>query len=85
MTNPGAYIWHPEYGAGLGRFVGQPADPAAIEALIRSQMSIETAVAAQPEPVIVVQSDPGGSLSVQIRYADAETANSQAMTINLPG
>ncbi len=84
MTNPGAYIWHPEYGAGLGQFVGQPADPTAIEALIRSQMALEAAVAVQPEPVIVVQSDPGGSFSVQISYVDAETANSQALTIQLP-
>ena len=71
LTNPGDYIWHPEYGAGLARFVGQPIDVAGIQALIRAQMRLEPAVAEVPEPVIQVQSDPGGSLSVQIRYADA--------------
>ncbi len=84
LTNPGDYIWHPSYGAGLARFVGQPADPAGIQALIRSQMLLEAAVAAVPEPVILVQSDPGGSLSVQIRYADAETAEARALNIELP-
>ena len=84
LTNPGDYIWHPEYGAGLGQYVGQPADPSAIQALILSQMLLETAVAPVPEPVISVQLDAGGSLYVQIRYADAQTAQAQALTINLP-
>ncbi len=84
LTNPGDYIWHPAYGAGLARFVGQPADPAGIQALIRSQMLLEAAVAVVPEPVILVQSDPGGSLSVQIRYADAETAEARALNMELP-
>lgn len=84
LTNPGDYIWQPEYGAGLGQFVGQPADTAAIQTLIRTQMRLEPAVAASPEPVISLQLDPGGSLSVQIRYADAETAETQSLSINLP-
>ena len=41
--------------------------------------------AQDPEPVILVQSDRGGSLSVDIRYADADTAEARALTINLPG
>jgi len=85
LTNPGDYVWHPEYGAGLAQYVGQPADPAAIKALILSQMSMEAAVATTPEPVIAVQSDPDGSLSVEIRYADADTATPQSLTINVPG
>src|SRR4051812_13986048 len=85
LTNPGDYIWHPEYGAGLGRFVGQPTDAAGIQALIREQMRLEPAVADDPEPVILVQSDPGGLLSVEIRYADAQTTDAKALTINLPG
>ena len=84
LTNPGAYLWHPEYGAGLAQFVGQPADPAAIQAVIRTQMLLEPAVAATPEPVILVQLDPGGTLYVQIRYADAATSEAMALTINLP-
>ena len=83
LTNPGDYIWQPGYGAGLARFVGQPADAAAIRAVIRMQMLREPAVAAAPEPVIEVQSDPGGTLSVQIRYADAETAETRTLSVQV--
>lgn len=84
LTNPGDYIWNPDYGAGLAQFIGRPIDPAAIQALILSQMQLETAVAAVPEPVVAVQSDPSGQLFTQIRYADATTAQSTALAINLP-
>ena len=84
LTNPGAYIWHPDYGAGLGRYVGQPIDAAGIEALIRSQMELEPAVAREPEPVVIVRADAAGSLFVQVRYADADTAESRALNIELP-
>ncbi len=84
LTNPGDYVWHPEYGAGLGRFVGRPSDPRGIAALVRAQMLREPAVARAPEPVILVQSDAGGTLAVQVRYADAETAETRTLNIQLP-
>lgn len=85
MTNPGDYIWNPGYGAGLAQYIGLPVDPAGIQALILSQMQLETAVAAVPEPVIVLQSDPAGSLYAQISYADAATAQSISVSVSLPG
>ena len=85
MTNPEDYIWHPGYGAGLGRFVGRPVQPAEVEALVRLQMLAEPAIADSPEPVISVHSDPAGRLYLQIRYADAVTATSASLTINVPG
>lgn len=85
MTNPGDYIWHPEYGAGLGRFVGRPVQPAEIEALVRLQTVAESAIAQTPEPVISIQPDPAGRLYLQIRYADAVTSTSASLTINVPG
>ena len=84
LTNPGAYIWQPGYGAGLARFVGQPIDTAGIEALIRSQMLLEPAVAVDPAPVVLVRPDPGGTLYVQVRYADAETAQATTLNIQVP-
>lgn len=83
LTNPGAYVWHPTYGAGLSRFVGQPIDVAGVQALIRSQMLLEPAVAREPEPVVTVQSDVGGTLFVQVRYADADTAVAQTVGFEL--
>ena len=53
MTNPGDYIWNPDYGAGLAQFVGRPVGMASVEAVIRTQMALEAAVAAIPEPVTV--------------------------------
>ena len=34
LTNHGGYIWQLGYGAGLAQFVGQPAAPAAIQAIV---------------------------------------------------
>ena len=62
--------------------LGEPADPRAIAALIRAQMGREPAVAPAPEPVVTVRGDPGGTLAVQVRYADAETAETR--TLDLP-
>lgn len=78
LTNPGDYIAHPTYGAGLPAWVGQPLDVAKITALIRSQILLEDAVAHDPAPVISVRqlaTDLTG-LAVRISYNDA--------TVNLP-
>jgi phage baseplate assembly protein W len=84
MTNPGDYIWNPGYGAGLAQYIGLPVDPAGIQALILSQMQLESAVAAVPEPVIVLQSDAASGLYAQISYADATTAQSTSVSVSLP-
>lgn len=84
LTNPGDDLWQPGYGAGLARFVGQPADPPAICALVRQQMLREAAVAPDPDPVIDVQSDPGGILFIQVRYADAATAEARTLSLQIP-
>lgn len=72
MTNPGSYIWEPTYGAGLPAYVGTALDVKAISALIRLQMSLESAVAPTPTPVIDVTHFAGG-LSVSIKYVDADS------------
>ncbi len=79
LTNPGDYIWQPEYGAGLGRFVGSPAAPERIRAVVRSQIFREPAVARSPEPVVEVRSDGQGRVFVAIRYADAGSGETQSL------
>ena len=79
LTNPGDYIWQPEYGAGLGRFVGSPAAPERIRAVVRSQIFREPAVARSPEPVVEVRSDGQGGVFVAIRYADAGSGETQSL------
>lgn len=83
MTNPGDYVWHSDYGAGLGAFVGYPADGTSIQSLVTAQMQLESAVAQVPEPVVSVQVNVTGELYLQIRYADAETAETTTLSINV--
>jgi hypothetical protein len=70
ITNPGDYLFHPEYGAGLGRYVGALTNIPEIIALIRGQILLEDCVAKKPAPVISVSTD-NETFSVTISYTDA--------------
>jgi hypothetical protein len=86
LTNPGDYIWHMDYGAGLAGFVGAPANETQIMATIRSQIFQEAAVSQTPNPVIDVQISPAGALStvyVNIRYTDSGTGETQMLTFSV--
>ena len=83
LTNPGAYLWHLRYGAGLAAFIGTPTNAAAIAAAARRQLFLDGAVSSDPTPVIDVSSDNTGSLFLQIRYADADTAQPQTLLANV--
>jgi hypothetical protein len=72
LTPPGSYIFHPEYGAGISAYVGQPEIADAIGSLILANMLIEGAVAQDPLPKVHVQPISNG-LQVDIRYVDADT------------
>ena len=81
LTNPIDYIWNLSYGAGLPMMVGQPASATRISAIARAQMGIEPAVAVDPAPVSVVTVNPNGTVYLYIRYADADTGDSQTLTV----
>jgi phage baseplate assembly protein W len=80
LTNPGDYIWHLKYGAGLPHFVGQTTNAAAIKSVIRSQIFMESAVARLPEPEVDVQNAQNGSVYVYIRYVDSTTGGTQVLS-----
>lgn len=82
LTNPGDYIWHPEYGAGLPRYVGSVIDVRQMKALVRGQILMEDSVAKTPEPVIDVQAITGG-IAVTIQYNDAVTGAPQLLSFNV--
>jgi hypothetical protein len=82
LTNPGDYIWEPEYGAGLPRFIGQKLDLPAITALIRSQMYLESGVQQQPEPQIEVTPILNG-LFVRIIYVEAESGRTEMLAFDV--
>ena len=83
LTNPGDYIWQPDYGAGLGRFVGQPAAPERIRAVVRSQIFREPSVARSPEPVVEVRAGDDGRVFVAIRYADADSGETLSISFRV--
>ena len=86
LTNPGDYIFHPEYGAGLPSYVGQTADIAKITALVRGQILLEDAVAKTPAPVITVapiSTGSGGGFAIGIRYTDAPSGQPVSLSFQV--
>ncbi len=67
LTNPGDYLMHPTYGAGLPAKVGSPIDVAATAALIQGQMLLEASVVQTPPPAVTVSSLENG-LAVGVSY-----------------
>ena len=84
MTNPGDYIWHPTYGAGLPQFVGRPATTDRIRGVIFDQIKLEDAVAQTPAPQVTVTFYPDGTFYVSISYTDALTGTQQLLAFDVP-
>jgi hypothetical protein len=86
MTNPGEYIFHPTYGAGLPRKIGKLVNIPEITALIRSQMLLESVVARSPAPIVNVSIIPnslGGGIAVAATYTDAYTGQTVPLNFNV--
>nr|WP_321986644.1 hypothetical protein [uncultured Lichenicoccus sp.] len=83
LTNPGAYIWQLNYGAGLAALIGATVSVQQIAALIRSQLALEKAVEQQPEPVIKISTGIAGEAFATISYQDATTG--ALASIAIPG
>jgi phage baseplate assembly protein W len=82
LTNPGDYVWHPSYGAGLPRYIGATVDADAIEALIRAQLLAEDSVARIPDPQISVTPITDG-IFVSIAYTDASSGQLARLSFNV--
>lgn len=85
LTPPGAYIWHPTYGAGLGTWVGRvlgPADFDTMKALIVGQVLAEPSVAQNPAPVVTLV-DHQSYLSCTVEYVYAPTSQLQTLSFNV--
>lgn len=82
LTNPGDYIWEPDYGAGLPKYIGQKLDLTALSALIRSQMYLESSVEQQPEPQISLTPILNG-VYVQIAYVEAQTGRTETLAFDV--
>ena len=81
LTSQGTYIWQLTYGAGLPGLVGGIASQQRIAAIIRAQMGYEAAVAATPEPTVVLTAEGFGVVSATITYTDATSGNAQVLSL----
>lgn len=84
LTNPADVVFHAGYGAGLGSFVGQPAAPQRVAALIAAQAVQESAVARTPAPQVIVSSATDGTLTAVLQYTSTVTGAAQQLTVQ-PG
>ena len=84
LTNPGEVVFHADYGAGLASFVGQPAAPQRLAALITSQAVQEATVARTPAPQVGVTSTTDSTLTAVLRYTSSATGAGQQLTLQ-PG
>jgi phage baseplate assembly protein W len=84
LTNPGDYIWQLDYGGGLGQFVGTPAQPADIEAVVRAQLALETAVSTTPAPRVSasVVDTANGYVVANITYVEASSEASSQLVVS---
>lgn len=83
LTNPGDYIWHTNYGGGLGAMVGTNATIEEIDAVIRSQIALESVVSKYPVPTITVTAPSPGTVQCRIQYADASSKTPQILSFNI--
>ena len=83
LTNLQDYIWQPDYGAGLGGFVGQPASEQVIEAAIRHQLNREPSVSQMPPPAISVLVEPNSQVFTDIGYVESNTGSLQYLSFSL--
>lgn len=85
LTNPGGYIFQPEYGAGLPSFIGLPIDTQKIKAAIFAQMLLEDAVASVPAPTVAVAQigADNTAFSVVIAYNDAATGKPVTLSFSV--
>ncbi len=82
VTNPGDYIFHTDYGAGLPQKIGEALDVPALRGLIRAQILREAGVAQSPEPQVDVAAITGG-VSVRILYSSAITREPVSLQFNV--
>ena len=85
LTNPRDYVWQQSYGAGLARYIGQPASQQRITATILRQMLQEAGVSQDPAPTVSVDVQPTGVVTATINYTDAVTGQPQTVPVPIFG
>jgi hypothetical protein len=81
LSNPGSYYWHPGFGAGLARFLGQTLRTARIKGTIMKQILLERGVSKNPPPTITLTEYNGDTVVATIKYIDANTGATSLLTV----
>lgn len=81
LTNPGAYLWQPTYGAGLSRYIGQAMNETSISGTIKQQMKLEQAVVQSPPPNVRITYSKSGEVVASIQYLDASTNLTSSLAV----
>ena len=79
LTNPGDYIWQPEYGVGLQSMVGEVVVPAVMQAAIRVQVLKDPGVDSGHSVDVTVSAADNGLCLCHISYVDADTGQQQTL------
>lgn len=82
ITNPGELVFHPEYGAGLGKKVGENINVQEWKTLILGQMKLEDCVARKPEPVVTISIIENG-VDVRVKYTDAVNGTAEFLNFDI--
>jgi hypothetical protein len=86
LTNPGTYLWNPNYGAGLPQFIGDlnsSDNYQKIKGRITSQMYLEDSVSQVPPPDIELTSITN-QLNGTINYTNSITNTQAVITLPVP-
>jgi phage baseplate assembly protein W len=75
------YVWHPSYGAGLPQKIGSNLSVSEVKSVVSSQLALEASVAVSPPAQLTVTGTNGGTVSIAIKYWDAQTGESVSFTI----
>lgn len=86
FTNPGDYMQHPEYGAGLPQTVGKILTTAEKEYLIATMIAqtlMEASVASSPAPVVKISQPSIYQIDFSVSYTDAPTNTTQVLAFSV--
>lgn len=79
-TNPGAYLWGLDYGAGLPALVGMTETTETISSVVQAQMALESGIDQMQPVTVTVTPLTGGKYTCSIQYTDSQTQTVQSLT-----
>jgi len=80
-TNPGDYVWQPDYGAGLPGMIGDPVQALRIHGVVAAQLALEPGVDQRQPVQVAVTPREGGFVSCSITYVDVVSQTSQVVRV----